>query len=94
MNVNDLLVELDRRDTLSANDAASKIRELLKENERLAEVEKDAARYRWFTAKAPLLIFTRGEDGASFVLYGLHGSMNWNPKEIDAAIDAAMKDQP
>lgn len=36
MNINDLLVELDRRDTLLANDAASKIRELLKENERMA----------------------------------------------------------
>ena len=35
MNINDLLVELDKRDTLLANDAASKIRELIKENERL-----------------------------------------------------------
>lgn len=36
MNVNDLLVELDRRDTLLANDATL-IRELIKENARLRE---------------------------------------------------------
>lgn len=34
MNINDLLVELDRRDTLLANDAASTIRELLREVEK------------------------------------------------------------
>jgi hypothetical protein len=66
-----------------------------KELEQELEAAKaDAARYRWFTAKAPLLIFTKNEDGPSFELYGLQGSMHWNPKEIDAAIDAARKEQP
>jgi len=40
MNVNDLLIQLDQRDTLLANDAASTIRELLKQRDTLLEVAR------------------------------------------------------
>ena len=63
MNVNDLLIELDKRDTLLANDAAAKIRELIKAND-VVNSKVDAYRNA-STAydKALLIAFPQGAAG-------------------------------
>lgn len=92
MNINDLLIELDKRDTLLANDAASKIRELIKEqdaleaeNARLKQANLDCQ--NWFNA------LKVDCDKLRSALKDLRGvAYTFNRITLNAYIDAALKE--
>lgn len=74
--------------TLTAQSAAAELRRLAAENDAL---RKDAERYRWLR-DAPI-----GDDDQEWIsvaLFDIGGVSGIDGKELDTAIDAAMKETP
>ena len=60
----------------------------------LRDMVKDAERYKWFRENAPVLVFTKCDFESKVYLNYFGQPMDWNPAEVDAAIDAAMEKTP
>lgn len=77
------VIEIERGLTLAASTITAFNRKLAEAQSRIAELEKDAARYRWLRQWA-----NRGDE-----LAALNLKEPETPEDIDAAIDAALKDR-
>ena len=62
--------------------------------EELGALRADVARYRWFRARCPRIVFFRHDNGEIRLMKLEADRVVWNPDELDAAIDEALKLQP